>query len=135
MFAEDLPMPYHAVALLAALVLNATANLLLKFAARDLGPTQDLLADGWGHAIKAMAGCPRLILGILFFALNVPLYFLALQKLKVSLAYPIMIGGAFAIIVTVASFSGLNEQLSAFQWLGVGIVLIGVILVASTMPR
>jgi len=58
---------------------------------------------------------------------------LALQKFKVSLAYPVMVGAGFAIIVTVASFSGLAERLLPIQWLGVVIILTGVILVSATI--
>jgi len=44
-----------------------------------------------------------------------------------------MVGAGFAIIVTVASFSGLAERLLPIQWLGVAMILVGVILVSATI--
>ena len=128
-------MSSHLIALACALVFNATANLLLKFAARDLTGGGNLLSGGVTNALRTAATCPKLIFGLLFFALNVPLYFYALGKFKVSLAYPVMIGGGFAIIVLIASFSGLNERLSASQWLGVVLILLGVTIVSSQLTK
>jgi len=119
----------HLIALICAVMFNATANLLLKFAARQLDRGEGILAGG----IKTVLTCPTLILGLIFFALNVPLYFFALAKFKVSLAYPIMVGGGFAIIVTVASVSGLAERLSPAQWVGVTMILLGVVVVSATL--
>lgn len=126
-------MAPYSIALTAAVVFNATANLLLKVAARQLDRGDGLLAQGLPAAVKTALTCPALVLGLAFFALNVPLYFFALAKFKVSLAYPIMVGAGFAIIVTVASFSGLGERLSALQWTGVTFILLGVIIVCSTL--
>jgi len=123
----------YAVSLGGAVVLNASANLLLKFAAKDLTGRVSVATDGWRAAARAAAGSPQLILGLVFFALNVPLYFFALRAFKVSLAYPIMVGGGFAVIVTVASLSHLQERLSVVQWLGVLLILAGVAVVSGSM--
>jgi len=123
-------MFYHFLALTGAVILNATANLLLKFASRDLNLGEGLLAQGWPNAVKTLILCPKFTAGLILFALNVVLYFYALGRFKVSLAYPIMVGAGFAIIVTVAAFSGLNERLSALQWFGVAMILCGVVAVS-----
>ncbi len=127
----------HALALAMAVILNASANLLLKFAAKELTAGQGLMADGLGNAIITAITCPKLVLGLLFFALNVPLYFIALGKFNVSVAYPIMFGGGFAIIVSVASLSffGLNENLTASQWVGIALILAGLIIVTHGLAN
>lgn len=124
-------MRYHLIALASAVVLNAAANLLLKFAAKDLTDRGGLFASGPAHAIKTLLTCPQFILGLTFFALNVMFYFYALGRLKVSMAYPIMVGAGFAIIATVAALSDLDERLKPVQWLGVAMILLGVVLVSS----
>jgi multidrug transporter EmrE-like cation transporter len=127
---------WHILALLSAVVLNASANLLLKFGMHSLKSHTDSLASaGALSAIKAMLSTPYILLGLLFFALNVPLYAFALEKFKVSLAYPIMTGCGFGIIVVVAGFSGLQERLTAFQWLGIALILIGVTIVSSQLKN
>ena len=115
----------YILALSVAVVLNASANLLLKFGMHRL-------KDEAG-VIKGMITSPLILLGLLFFALNVPLYAYALGRFKVSLAYPIMTGCGFGIIVLVAGFSGLQERLDWMQWIGVGLILLGVVIVSSRL--
>ncbi|MFA5863875.1 MAG: SMR family transporter [Phycisphaerae bacterium] len=127
---------WHVLALTAAVVLNASANLLLKFGMRAI-QAQPIAAAGEGaaHTFKSMIFSPLILLGLVFFALNVPLYAFALGKFKVSLAYPIMTGCGFGIIVLVAGFSGLQERLDWTQLVGVALILIGVIVVSSGMQN
>jgi multidrug transporter EmrE-like cation transporter len=61
-------------------------------------------------------------------------YAYALQKLPISVAYPIMVACGFAIIVTVAGWV-LHERLSPWQWVGVLAILVGVFLVARDAGR
>lgn len=124
-------MKYY-LALTAALVLNATANLLLKFGIRRLG--EGLLADGLLQAIAKVLGNYLLVIGLCCFAANVLLYMYALQRFQISVAYPIMVTTGFAIIVVVSGLY-LQERLTFVQWLGVALILVGVFLVASRAER
>jgi multidrug transporter EmrE-like cation transporter len=126
---------WHLLALSAAVLLNASANLFLKFGMKAIKAHPALAGEGPLHTIKSMVTSPLILLGLIFFALNVPLYAYALGKFKVSLAYPIMTGCGFAMIVLVAGFSGLQERLDTFQWLGVGLILAGVVLVGSRLQN
>ncbi|HNT00380.1 MAG TPA: SMR family transporter [Polyangiaceae bacterium] len=127
----------HVIALLAALALNATANLLIKFGMRGI----DLELDGASALDGGLLGLIKLLLrhwqvlaGLACFALNVVFYAFALQKLPISVAYPIMVTTGFAIIVTVAGWK-LHESLTVYQWIGVVTILIGVALVAKDAGR
>jgi len=124
---------WHTLALGMALVLNASANLLLKFGMQAIKSHPAPEPGGVGHAIKTMMTSPYILFGLIFFALNVPLYAFALGRFKVSLAYPIMTGCGFAIIVLVASFSGLQERMNGIQWTGVFLIMAGAILVSSQL--
>ncbi len=126
---------WHALALSAAVVLNASANLFLKFGMKAIKSQPAVLDAGPLYTLKSMATSPLILLGLAFFALNVPLYAYALGKFKVSLAYPIMTGCGFAMIVLVAGFSGLQERLDSLQWLGVALILIGVVLTSSRIQN
>ena len=124
----------HLLALTAAVVLNASANLFLKFGMHALKSSPQAAANpGLAGTLKGMVFSPCILLGLLFFALNVPLYAFALGKFKVSLAYPIMTGCGFAIIVTVAGLSGLQERLDWTQWFGVAMILAGVVIVSGRL--
>jgi small multidrug resistance pump len=124
-------MKYYA-ALIAALLLNATANLLMKFGIRRMG--EGLLEDGILQVIPKILGNYVLMIGLFCFAANVLLYLYALQKFQISVAYPIMVTSGFAIIVIVSGLY-LQERLTFVQWLGVALILIGVFLVASRAER
>ena len=127
----------YIIALIIALVLNASANLLIKFGVRSMdlelagaSPMQDGL---WG-LVRLLFRHWMILAGLGCFALNVVFYSFALQKLPISVAYPIMVTTGFAIIVAVAGFV-LHERLSILQWIGVVTILIGVALVAKDASR
>ena len=127
----------HAIALVVALLLNATANLFIKFGMRGMDTElagASPLDDGVWGLIKLLLRHWIVLAGLACFALNVVFYAFALQKLPISVAYPIMVTSGFAIIVAVAGFM-LNERLSVTQWVGVGAILLGVILVAKDAAR
>ncbi|HSW44716.1 MAG TPA: EamA family transporter [Phycisphaerae bacterium] len=127
-------MMKYGIALTAALILNAAANLMMKVGVRRLGESGLGPAQGPGAWVNSMLSNWVLILGLAFFASNVVLYTYALSGIRISVAYPIMVGGAFAIIALVA-WKYLGETLTAGQWLGVGIILLGVFLVARQMQN
>ena len=127
----------YAVALVVALLLNAAANLMIKFGMKGM----DQQLAGAGMMDGGVIGLVRLVLdnwillvGLVCFGLNVVFYAFAMQKLPISVAYPIMVTTGFAIIVAVAGFM-LNERLSVIQWVGVVTILIGVVLVAKDAGR
>jgi len=109
------------IALVAALVLNAGANSLLKVGASSL---EGGLSSG---TLVAAATNIYLIGGIALFALNILCYTFALSRLPLSVAYPVMVIGGLLIIT---SFSVLvfHESLSYLQIGGLALVLLGVVL-------
>ena len=122
--------PAHGIALGLALVLNAAANLLIKFGMKKLSEAGPLLQGGVMATVVKVITSPELVFGMICFAANLLFYSFALQKMKISVAYPIMVTVGFAIIVTIAGWK-LGERLSSVQWVGIVLIMAGVILVAS----
>lgn len=120
----------HGIALVCALLLNASANLLIKFGMNKIDQAGGLLSGGAVAGLIRAVTSWHLILGGFCFAANLAFYAYALQKMKISVAYPIMVTTGFAIIVAVAGWQ-LGERLTGVQWMGVAMTLIGVILVAT----
>lgn len=123
----------YILALGIALVLNAAANLLMKMGMRPVQQAGGLMKDGILAAVKTILTSTELMLGLTFFGLNAACYMYALQSenLKISIAYPIMVGGGFALIALVAHWHpALLESLNGWQWCGVVLVLMGVIVIA-----
>lgn len=121
----------YVAALIAALLLNATANLLIKAAARGMEEAGGLLSGGILPAIRMVATNWLFLVGVVCFGLNLLAYLYSLQRLDISLAYPIMVSCGYAIIVVVARFMG--ERLAAAQWVGIGLMLVGVWLVGTSV--
>lgn len=124
----------YVLALIVALLLNATANLLMKVGMKSVAAAGGVLKDGIVSAVATVASSYILVIGFLCFVLNAAFYMYALQSkaLKISLAYPIMVGGGYALIAIVARLHPtLNERLTWGQILGVALVLLGIFLIAA----
>lgn len=108
--------------LFGAFVLNSLANLLLKLGAQkgfvltSFRPLF-LLTNNW-----------QFILGCLFFIANVPLYFLSLKYLPLSVAYPIMVIMSF-ILVNILAVVFLHEVVNLVQFCGYVLLIGGLLLV------
>jgi small multidrug resistance pump len=112
------------VFLVLALTLNALANVLLKVGAMRLGPL------GEPDLIARLVANRQLLAGLALFALNVVFYVLALTRLNLSVAYPIMVAGGVLIVVSVSIFF-LHEAVSGRQMLGLLLLILGIVLVAE----
>lgn len=126
----------YVVSLLVALVLNACANLLMKVGMKAPQEAGGILKDGLPAALRTVLSSTTLMIGLACFALNAAFYMYALQSraLKISLAYPIMVGGGFALIAVMAYFHpALAERLTARQLVGVVLVFVGILLIVSQL--
>ncbi len=105
------------VFLVLALILNAVANISIKKAALSLDT-----------GISGVLSNPFVYLGVVMFALNLLLYYLALRTLPISVAYPIMVGAGFLLISVYASMF-LHESISSFHIIGYVLIVIGLVCV------
>lgn len=116
--------------LIVALVLNASANILLKVGAmqsRELASDASLMTKALNFL--NIATC----MGIVLFAGNVLVYRKALTGLPISIAYPVMVSVGLLIIVVAARFIPLlGEKISLTQGAGMALIIAGVWLVSRT---
>jgi multidrug transporter EmrE-like cation transporter len=107
-----------------ALVLNATANILMKYSA--LRTREPVAGAGLVEKLAARLH-PAFVVGLVLFALNVFAYQAALRapRMKLSIAYPVMVSGGYLIILAV-SWLLFRERLGAFQYAGVALILGGI---------
>ncbi|WP_437319557.1 DMT family transporter [Sorangium sp. So ce385] len=115
--------------LIIALLFNATANILMKLASRRVPPMEGLsLVD----KALALATNYHLVLGLVLFASNILFYVLALKRINLSVAYPIMSSGGF-LIISVFSVYYLRETLTAVQIGGIVLIAAGIAMVAYNL--
>ncbi|AUX21440.1 hypothetical protein SOCEGT47_019240 [Sorangium cellulosum] len=115
--------------LIIALLFNATANILMKLASRRVPSMEGLSLVQKGVALATNV---HLVLGLVLFASNILFYVLALKRINLSIAYPIMSSGGF-LIISVFSVYYLRETLTALQVGGIVLIAAGIAMVAYNM--
>ena len=115
-------MPAYAFLVL-ALTLNALANVLIKYSmSRPVHPILPV------HGPLAPFLSWPYLLGLFCFAANLGCYSMALRTLKISMAYPLMVSLGYLVILLFGWFL-FGERLTAVQYVGIGVILVGVWLV------
>ena len=114
---------------LAGVLLNATAQLLIKAGAQTAGQ----FSFTAGHILRAglhFATQWQILAGLACYAISVVVWILALTRVQVSLAYPMLSLGY--VVTAFAAWGLFGESLSAQKLLGIGIIIAGVVLLART---
>lgn len=112
----------HLVFLVIAFTLNAIANIFLKVGAQSSGAFKGL------SITELIARNYLFFIGISLFVLNVVFYFLALKKLPISIAYPVMTIMSF-IIINAYAYYQLSEKINVFQLVGYAFIVFGLLFV------
>jgi multidrug transporter EmrE-like cation transporter len=115
--------------IITGVMLNAIAQLLLKAGTRTIGHFEFTAANirpiGW-----AIATNPYIFGGLLCYAISVVIWILALSRVEVSMAYPMLSLG-----YVVNAFFGwwlFGEAVTALRMGGIGFIIVGVYLVAKS---
>jgi multidrug transporter EmrE-like cation transporter len=120
----------HWVYLIASLVLNTVANIILKMGSNASSGKQIAANAGFYAKLSSFLN-PLTCLAIFFFALNLMAYRKALDYFDVSIAYPILVSGALVLITaTVWLIPSMQEKIEVHQLAGIGLIAVGIWLVA-----
>jgi len=114
---------------LTGVLLNATAQLLLKAGTNVVGHFEfhfeNLIPIGMKIAFQ-----PYILGGMTCYAISLVIWIMALSRVPVSIAYP-MLSIGYVVNAAVAYF-WFGEPLAAQKLLGLGFIVIGVVLVARS---
>ena len=120
--------PADLVVILSGVLLNAVAQLLLKSGANAVGAI-----SGWQamrRAAPLLALHPAILGGLVCYAISVVVWIVALSRVDVSVAYPLLsVGYVVNALLAIWLF---GESVSMQRWIGIGVILIGVALVARS---
>lgn len=115
--------------ILAGVLLNAAAQLLLKAGTTSLGqmfpPEEKILSEFFRILFH-----PFVISGLACYIISVSLWIAALSKVPVSIAYPMLSIGY--IVNAIAAYYLLGEGLTLQKLIGIGVISVGVFLVAKS---
>ena len=114
---------------LLGVLLNAAAQLLLKAGTNAIGQFQfsaaNLAPIGWKVATQ-----PHILGGLTCYAVSVIVWIMALSRVEVSVAYPMLSIGY--VVNAVAAYFLFGEALGAQRLVGIGVIIVGVYLVARS---
>jgi multidrug transporter EmrE-like cation transporter len=114
---------------LTGVLLNAAAQLLLKAGTNAIGHFEfsgaNVLPIGWKIATQ-----PYVIGGLSCYLVSVAIWILALSRVEVSIAYPMLSIGY--VVNAVAAYMLFGEAVSVQRLVGIGIIILGVYVVARS---
>lgn len=114
---------------LTGVLLNAGAQLLLKAGTNAIGhfdfTRANILPIGWKLATE-----PHIFGGLSFYVVSVVVWIMALSRVEVSIAYPMLSIGY--VVNAAAAWWLFGEAVSLTRLTGIGIIIIGVYIVARS---
>jgi multidrug transporter EmrE-like cation transporter len=117
------------VLLLTGVLLNATAQLLLKAGTNAVGhfefSMENLVPVGLKLALE-----PHILGGIFCYVISLVVWVLGLSRVPVSIAYPMLSIGY--VLNAVAAWYLFGESLTALRLTGIGFIIVGVFLVTKS---
>lgn len=115
--------------ILTGVLLNAAAQLLLKAGTNAIGhfdfQINNILPIGMKLALQ-----PFIMGGMACYVVSLVIWIMALSRVPVSIAYPMLSIGY--VINAFVAWQWFGEALAAQKLLGIGVIVIGVILVARS---
>ncbi len=115
--------------ILTGVLLNAIAQLLLKAGAGSLAGMELRAGNALLIATRLLSSMP-ILAGLTCYVLSVVVWILALTRVEVSVAYPMLSLGY--VVNALAAWWLFGENLSGARLAGIGVILLGVWLVART---
>ena len=110
-------------------MLNAAAQLMLKAGANRVGPVE-IEVHALSAAARELAFSLPIAGGIACYVISVAVWILALTRVEVSLAYPMLSIGY--VVNAVAAWMLFGEQLSPMRLAGIFVIILGVYLLAAS---
>lgn len=117
------------IPLLFGIFLNATAQLLLKAGMERIGYFDFSVRNLWPIGLR-VAENPYIVVGLGCYVLSVGAWLMALSRVDVSVAYPLVSLGYIFTAATAYLF--LHESLSPMRIVGIVVILVGVVLVTRS---
>jgi multidrug transporter EmrE-like cation transporter len=115
--------------ILTGVLLNAAAQLLLKAGVTRVGEFQFSIDNAIPMGFKLLTQWP-IIGGLACYGISVVVWIMALSRVPVSVAYPMLSIGY--IVNAFAAYWLFGESLNAQKLIGIGVIVVGVYLVARS---
>ncbi len=115
------------ILIVTGVMLNVAAQLLIKSGTNAIGyfeyTRENILPIGWKLATE-----PHIIAALTCYVVGVVVWILALSRVQVSIAYPLLSLGY--IVNAVAAHYLFSEAITPSKMLGMGIIIVGVVVIS-----
>jgi drug/metabolite transporter (DMT)-like permease len=116
--------------IITGVLLNAAAQIFLKAGTNALGGAIHLTAQNWfATGIKVITQLP-ILAGLACYAISLVVWIIGLSRTDVTIAYPMLSLGY--VVSAAAAWFFLGEAVSMQRLLAIGVIMIGVALLART---
>lgn len=115
--------------ILLGVLLNAGAQLLLKAGTNSVGQFEFTLANALPVGLRLASQTP-IIIGLVCYVVSVVVWIMALSRVQVSIAYPMLSIGY--VVNALLAWWLFGEDLNVQRWIGISFIIIGVFLVARS---
>lgn len=115
--------------ILTGVLLNAAAQLLLKAGVRGIGHFDFSLANTWPIGRELATNLP-ILGGLACYAVSVVVWILALSRVEVSIAYPMLSIGY--VVNALLAWWLFGEAVGPQRLVGIGVIIVGVVIVARS---
>lgn len=119
---------FQGLMIILAILLNVCGHVFLKAGMNKIGAINPLLLIL--DFKKVFFTTPFVLLGISSYVASVALYMVVLSRTYLSFAYPLMMSLGYVLIV-LFSWQVFKEPFSFYKWVGMGLILIGVLLIGK----
>jgi len=110
-------------------LLNAAAQLLLKAGTNSVGEfafsAGNIIPVGWRLATE-----PHILGGLTCYVVSVVVWIMALSRVEVSIAYPMLSVGY--VVNAIAAWYLFGEAVTPARLVGIGVIILGVFIVARS---
>ena len=121
-------MPIMWIKALAILFLSALAGVIGQLVLKKGSMALPSFSNGWWFFVKSIVANYYLMSWIFFGAVSAALWCLAVSKLNLSLAFPLVQAVTILLSVILARIF-FHEAVSGGQWIGIFVILLGIFLV------
>ena len=115
--------------LMTGVLLNAGAQLLLKAGTNSVGVFEfsrdNIVPIGWKLATE-----PHIVGGLGCYVISVAVWIMALSRVEVSIAYPLLSVGY--VVNAIAAWYLFGEAVTTMRMAGIGIIIVGVCVVTRS---
>ena len=116
--------------IITGVLLNAAAQLLLKAGTNALGGAIHLNASNWfGTLVKVGTQLP-ILAGLACYAVSLVVWIMGLSRTDVTIAYPMLSLGY--VVSAVGAWMFLGEVVPPQRMLALGVIIVGVVLLARS---